>query len=151
MNQTGRTFKKQRNTPIKYVAYNRSKVATPPCLFFKPNGSSTSYFVKHHVAQVFLPLWSWQNYLLLNTRNQQFAISINFGSFILFNISYLVATTISTYLRYTNLHRRQGCQSKMLRRPSHAFMHWSNKCQNGWVIPSKKEPTFVYLENTKLH
>ena len=55
MNQTGRTFKKQRNTPIKYVAYNRSKVAIPLCLLFKSNSSSTSYFVKRHVAQAFLP------------------------------------------------------------------------------------------------
>ena len=146
MNKTGRTFKKQRNTPIKYVAYNRSKVAIPLCLLFKSNSSSTSYFVKRHVAQAFLPFWSWQNYLLLNTRNQQFAISINFGSFILFNISYLVATTISTYLRFTNLLRRQACQSKMYRRPSHAFMHsvlWSLSGRlkpklkwNGWILLS---------------
>ena len=139
MNQTERTCKNPRNTQIKYAPYNRSKVAIPLCLFFKPNGSSTSYFVKRHVAQAFLPFWSWQNYLLLNTRNQQFAISINFGSFILFNISYLVATTISTYLRFTNLHRRQACQSKMYRRPSYAFMH-SVKGPVVWSLSGHLKP-----------
>ena len=55
MNQTGRTCKIQRNTLIKYAVYNRSEDSIPPCLFFKPNRSSTTKLVQRHVTHAFPP------------------------------------------------------------------------------------------------